>query len=178
MAGDNKTNGKGVKSETSSEGIVIQRVIREVGCVTSYPVLTKTDYSDWALLMKVKLKVRALWNAIKSGGAEAQEEMMVLDALCGAVPPEMVPTIAKKKMLKEAWDAITTMRVGDDHFKKSTAQQQHQKFDLAVCVESGTIEVYALCLNNMVVHLGMLGDALTDIEIIVKILRSLPPRFR
>lgn len=52
MAGE----GKGAKSETSVEGVVIQRVIREVGGRTSYPVLTKTNYSDWALLMKVKLK--------------------------------------------------------------------------------------------------------------------------
>jgi hypothetical protein len=30
------------------------------------------------------------------------EEMMVLDALCSAIPPEMVLTIAKKEMAKEA----------------------------------------------------------------------------
>jgi hypothetical protein len=28
--------------------------------------------------------------------------MMALDALCGVVPPEMVPTIAKKETAKEA----------------------------------------------------------------------------
>jgi hypothetical protein len=48
---------------------------------------------------------------------------MALDALCGAVPPEMVPTITKKETAKEGWDAITTMRVGDDHVKKVTMQQ-------------------------------------------------------
>jgi hypothetical protein len=46
--------------------------------------------------------------------------MMTLDPLCGAVSPEMVPTIAKKEMTKEAWDAIATMRVDDDHVKKKT----------------------------------------------------------
>jgi hypothetical protein len=30
-------------------------VICEVGGWSSYPVLIKTNYSDWALLMKVKL---------------------------------------------------------------------------------------------------------------------------
>jgi hypothetical protein len=46
--------------------------------------------------------------------------MMALDALSGVVPPEMVPTIAKKDTTKEAWDAIVTMRVGDDRVKKLT----------------------------------------------------------
>jgi hypothetical protein len=45
---------------TSKDRVVIQRLIREVGDGSSYPALTKTNYSDWALLMKVKLKVRAL----------------------------------------------------------------------------------------------------------------------
>jgi hypothetical protein len=49
--------------------------------------------------------------------------MIALDALCGAVPPEMVSTIAKKETAKEVWDAITTMRVGDVCVKKTTAQQ-------------------------------------------------------
>jgi hypothetical protein len=43
--------------------------------------------------------------------------MMALDALCDAVPLEMVPTIIKKETTKEAWDAIATMRIGDDHVK-------------------------------------------------------------
>jgi hypothetical protein len=40
-----------------------------------------------------------------------REEMMALDALCGVVPSEIVLTIAKKEMTKEAWDVIMTMRV-------------------------------------------------------------------
>jgi hypothetical protein len=48
--------------------------------------------------------------------------MMALDALCGTVPSEMVPTIAKKETTKEAWDAIMIMRVGDDRVKKATTQ--------------------------------------------------------
>jgi hypothetical protein len=46
--------------DTSKDGVEIQRVIHELGSGTSYPTLTKTSYSDWALLMKVKLKARAL----------------------------------------------------------------------------------------------------------------------
>jgi hypothetical protein len=39
---------------------VIQRVVCEVTSGTSYPALTKTNYSEWARLMKVKLKARAI----------------------------------------------------------------------------------------------------------------------
>jgi hypothetical protein len=47
-------------NDTSKDGVVIQRVIHEVGGGSSYPALIKTNYSDRALLMMVKLKAQAL----------------------------------------------------------------------------------------------------------------------
>jgi hypothetical protein len=67
----------------SSGGGIVQRVIREVGGGSSYPTLTKTNYSDWALLIKVKLKARGLWSAVES--SDHQEDMMALDVLSSAV---------------------------------------------------------------------------------------------
>jgi hypothetical protein len=57
-------------NNTSKDGVVMQRVNREVGGGSNYPVFTKTNYSDLALLMKVKLKVWALWSVIENGGAD------------------------------------------------------------------------------------------------------------
>jgi hypothetical protein len=55
-----------------SSGGAVQQVIREVGGGSSYPTLTKTNYSDWALLMKVKLKARGLWSTVESGGGDTK----------------------------------------------------------------------------------------------------------
>jgi hypothetical protein len=153
MAGGKSTS----NDDTSKDGVMIQMVIREVDGGSSYAALTKTNYFDWALLMKVKLKARALWSVIEDDGADQQEEMMVLDALCGVVPPEMVPMIVKKETAKEVWDAIATMRVGDDRVKKAMAQQLRQKFDLATFDDDETVEDYVLCLSGMAVHLATLA---------------------
>jgi hypothetical protein len=104
--------------------------------------------------------------------------MMVLDALCGAVPPEMVPMIAKKETAKVAQDAIATMRVGDDRVKKATTQLLRRKFDLITFDNGETVEDYALRLSGMVAHLTTLGEEVKDSDIITKILRSVPPRFK
>jgi hypothetical protein len=56
MAGGNSTG----DNDTSKDGVVIQRVIHEVRGGSSYPALIKTNYSDRALLMMVKLKAQAL----------------------------------------------------------------------------------------------------------------------
>ena len=52
-------------SRAKNGDVVLQRIVREVGGGTSYPTLTKTNYSDWARVMKVKLKARHLWQAIE-----------------------------------------------------------------------------------------------------------------
>jgi hypothetical protein len=164
--------------DTSKDGVVIQMVIHEVGSGTSYPALTKTNCSDWVLLMKVKLKAQTLWSVIENAGADQQEEMMVLDALCGAVPPEMVPTIIKKETTKEAWDAITTMWVSDDRVKKATTQQLRRKFDLAMFNDGEIVEDCVLRLSGMAEHLTTLSEEVKDGEIVAKMLRSLPPHFK
>jgi hypothetical protein len=55
-----KMVGKKVDDNTSKDGVMIQREISEVGGGSSYPAHTKTNYCDWALVIKVKLKARAL----------------------------------------------------------------------------------------------------------------------
>jgi hypothetical protein len=104
--------------------------------------------------------------------------MMELDALCGTVSPEMVPTITKKETTKEACSAITTMMVGDDRVKKASTQQLRRKFDLATFDDGETIKDYALHLSGMVTHLATLGEEVKDDEIVMKMLRSLLPRFK
>jgi hypothetical protein len=92
----------GAASGVKEGATVAQRVVREVGGGTAFPVLTKTNYSDWAMLMKVKLRARGLWVAVDKGGVDPQEDMMALDALVSAVPPEMVATVVDKGSTKEA----------------------------------------------------------------------------
>jgi hypothetical protein len=96
MSTTQRAGGEGDSSGSS----VVQRVIREVGGGSSYPTLTKTNYSDWALLMKVKLKARGLWSTVETDGGDHQEDMMALDVLSSAVPPEMVSAVASKDMAK------------------------------------------------------------------------------
>jgi hypothetical protein len=96
-------------SEARDGGMVIQLVVHEVGSGTVFPLLTKNNYTEWPMLMRVKLKERVLWVTVDKGVADLQEDMMAMDELLSAMPPEMVETMEEKKTVKEAWDAITTV---------------------------------------------------------------------
>jgi hypothetical protein len=106
---------QGTRSEEQGARLIGEyRVVKKGGGGGSvnYPTLTKTNYNDWALLMKIKLQVRNLWCAVKStGDVDMQLDRMALDAICSAIPPEMISTIAVKASAKEAWESIKVMRI-------------------------------------------------------------------
>ena len=69
-------------------------------------MLTKTNYTQWSLVTKVKMQARNLWDAIEPGGVSLQEDRMALDAITSAVPTEMVASLAAKDSALEAWNAV------------------------------------------------------------------------
>jgi hypothetical protein len=59
----------------------------------NYPLLMNTNYNDWTMLMKIKLEARLLWAMVNPGNVDFQVDRMALDAICSAVPPEMISTL-------------------------------------------------------------------------------------
>jgi len=81
---------------------VVERVVRETAGSGKWPQLTKTNYDLWSLLMKLKLQARCLWDAIEEDEADFHDDSSALEAICSAVPKEMVLTLATKNTAKEA----------------------------------------------------------------------------
>jgi hypothetical protein len=85
---------------------------------TNYSLLTKTNYNDWALLMRIKLDVRLLWAVVDPDDIDFHVDRMAMDAICGAVPPKMISTLLTKPLARDAWESIKTMRVSGEHVHK------------------------------------------------------------
>jgi hypothetical protein len=54
--------------------VIVERVVEKVTSAgpVNYPLLTKSNYNQWSLLMKIKLEARGLWGAIEPGDAKFQ----------------------------------------------------------------------------------------------------------
>ena len=60
--------------------------------------------------MKLKLQARHLWEAVEYPDiVEYDEDRSALDAICSAVPEDMVPALATKGTAYDAWEAIKTL---------------------------------------------------------------------
>ena len=69
------SSGAAVAAQPRQE--VVVRTVREVSS-TSWPTLTRTNYGEWAVTMKVKLRARRLWNAIDKGTDNEEDDMSAL----------------------------------------------------------------------------------------------------
>jgi hypothetical protein len=94
-------------------------IVREVGPSGGWPTLTKTNYVEWAAVMRVRLQVQHMWEAVQYGDVDYYKDRWALDALIAAVPPEMQFSLSRKRTTKEAWDVIIAARIGSDHARKT-----------------------------------------------------------
>jgi len=65
---------------------------KEGGASTSIqcPILNTTNYTVWAMKMKVALKVHKTWDVIETGANDPEKNDMAMHLLFQAIPESMV----------------------------------------------------------------------------------------
>jgi hypothetical protein len=96
-------------------------MVREVS--GQFPLLTKTNYTDWSSMLHVMLRARSLWTTVKEGTTDEVEDQMAMEALLCGVPLEMASSLASKSSTKAAWDLLELARLGSDRARMLSAQR-------------------------------------------------------
>ena len=82
-------------------------------------MLTKTNYIEWAAMMKVMPHPCGFWEAMKFDDVEEYEDMMAMEAICKLVPTDMVVTILNKASAKVVWDDLKIANLGIERVRKA-----------------------------------------------------------
>jgi hypothetical protein len=87
-------------------------VVRETGsgATVTFTTLTKTNYMEWAILMRIALQGGGLWEAVDTGEATERQGHQALGAILRSVSSDMVPALV-------AGDNAKVYRLGhaEDH---------------------------------------------------------------
>lgn len=99
----------------------------------SYPMLTKCNYTTWALKMKVIMQAHSVWEAIETNDPKAvcdeRTDKIALAMIYQEVSEEMLLSIAEKKKAKDTWLAIKTLCQGADRAKTAKIQTLKSEFE-------------------------------------------------
>lgn len=141
-------------------------------------MLTRTNYSDWALVMRVQLQGQGRWEVVEHGVGEYHDDREALGAILRAVPPEMLRTLAVKSTAKEAWDTLKTLRLGSERVREARTQTRRTEFENIKFKEGEKVEQFAMRLTGIMHDLEVLGDDVTEHKAVLKFLRVVPKRFK
>jgi hypothetical protein len=142
---------------------------------TAHP---KTNYADWSALMKVMLRARGVWTAVKEGAADEVEDQMAMEALLlRGVPLEMAAPRTSKPSAKVAWDQLESSRLGSDRVRMSSAERVRRQYENIAFHDGELLDDFALRLAKMVNELEILDDPEEPRKVSAKYLRAVPKRF-
>jgi hypothetical protein len=142
----------------------------------AYPTLMRTNYTEWSLVMKVNLQAVRLWDVIEDGDGDYCNDRAALAAILRAVPLEMQAGQVVKPMATEAWEAIQQVCVGVDWVKEANAERLRCEFGDIMFKAGETVEDFSLRLNIVASQLCVLGDDISDKELIKKMLHVVPEK--
>ena len=87
--------------------VVIHRTADDAG--TKFPMLTRTNYQEWAMLMQVNLEAAGWWYDVEPEEDEEivyRHDRLVLATILRSVPPDMLAGLRKRRTAATAWAAI------------------------------------------------------------------------
>jgi hypothetical protein len=156
-----------------------QAIVRDIGLGGGWPTLTKTNYVEWAAVMRVRVQVRHMWEAVRYDDVDYHEDRRSLDALIAAVPPEMQFSLSQKRTAKEAWDAIAATRIGSDRARKATLQALHKEWENLTFKSGEDVDDFALRLNTLLQKMAQFDNDTYDEERVVeKLFRCIPEKYK
>jgi hypothetical protein len=157
------------RSRHNGRKVVIEHVVEKANASIVYPILTRTNYLEWALVMRVNLQAADLWDAINKGSGDYCDDWNALAALLWAVPPEMQAWLVVKEMVKEAWEAIHSYNVREVNTEKFQWEFDNITFKSSECVQE-----FAMRISSLANQLRLLGDEIPDKKVMKKMLESVP----
>jgi hypothetical protein len=129
--------------------------------------------------MRVKLQVRHMWDVVRYGDVDYDQDRRALDVLIAAVPPEMQFSLTNKQTAKEAWDAIAAACIGSDRARKSTLQALRKEWENMAFKSGEDIDDFALRLNTLLQKMVQFDDNTYGEErAMEKLFRCIPKKYK
>ena len=114
-------------SRRRSGSRVVERIVRRSSAHVARPMLTRTNYPERALVMEVNFQTLRVWDVVQDGLSddadddEYHDDHQAMAGLLRSVPSELWNTLARKDTVKQAWDAVKHLRIGDERARRQRA---------------------------------------------------------
>ncbi|GJS30368.1 zinc finger, CCHC-type containing protein [Tanacetum coccineum] len=144
------------------------------------PKLKSTNYTVWAIQIKVILEAHGLWEAIESKDnteVDIKKDKATIAFLYQALTEDVILQVAGCETAKELWDSLKTRHVGEEKVQQARLQSLMIEFNTLQMKDDDTVDAFTAKLNGYATKARELGKTLDESLLVRKLLDSTPDRF-
>ncbi|XP_076910612.1 uncharacterized protein LOC143568312 [Bidens hawaiensis] len=141
------------------------------------PMLTATNYTVWALRVKVIFNVHSVCGVIDPGTVDEKKNNAATAILFQSIPEQQILQVGSLNSEKEMWEALRTQHLGAERVREARLQTLVAEFDALKMKDSEKIDDYANRIFEISSNSATLGETFEQQKIVKKFLTSLPRRF-
>ncbi|KAK8938543.1 hypothetical protein KSP39_PZI011604 [Platanthera zijinensis] len=162
------------------------------------PKLSKTNYGNWSIQMKVLLASKELWEVVEDGVEEmtAEAEAALTNAqrvawreskkkdkkalfiLYQGVDEATFEKISDAETSKEAWEILQRSMQGVDKAKKVKLQSLRAQYEVMRMQSSEKVGDFVTRLRTLTNEMKRNGETIDEVSFMEKLLRSMSKKFR
>ena len=114
-----------------------------------FPMLTSSNYTVWAMRMKIALKVNKVWETIDPGTKTEDKNDLAIALLFQSIPEALTLQVGDLDTAKAMWDAIKARHVGAERVREARLQTLMAEFDRINMKEEDTIDTFVGKLSEI-----------------------------
>ena len=138
------------------------------------PMLNTTNYTVWAIRMKILLKVHRVWEIVEEETNVSEKNDMAIALIFQSIPEALILQVGDLDTAKKVWDAIKARHLGADRVREARLQTLMAEFDRLKMKETETIDDFVGKLSEISSKSAALGENIEETKLVKKFLKSLP----
>ncbi|KAL1189088.1 Retrovirus-related Pol polyprotein from transposon TNT 1-94 [Cardamine amara subsp. amara] len=141
------------------------------------PMLNTTNYTVWAMRMKITLKVHKVWDIIETDSVEPdanEKNNMAIAWLFQSIPETLILQVGELDTSNKVWTAIKARHVGAERVKEARLQTLMSEFDRLKMKDTETIDEFVGKLSEILSKSAALETTMEEPKVVKKFLKSLP----
>ncbi|GKD44936.1 zinc finger, CCHC-type containing protein [Tanacetum coccineum] len=144
------------------------------------PKLKNTNYTVWAIQIKVILEAHGLWEAIEpkeNTQVDDKKDKATTAFLYQALTEDVILQVASCKTANELWESLRKRHVGEEKVQQARLQSLMIGFNTLQMKDDDTVDAFTAKLNGYATKAKELGKTLDESLLVRKLLDSTPDRF-
>ncbi|XP_024010303.1 uncharacterized protein LOC112085331 [Eutrema salsugineum] len=138
------------------------------------PMLNSTNYTVWAMRMRVLLKVHKVWEVIETETGEGYKNDLAMGLIFESIPETLVLQVGELNSAYKVWNAIKGRHVGAERVREARLQTLMAEFDRLKMKDTETIDDFSGKLSDICSKSAALGTNIEESKLVKKFLKSIP----